>query len=54
MAYGFMDEISRKYGNSQPWRYMMDIFDYLPLGAIIDGYAFCVHGGLSPNIRTLD
>ena len=26
----------------------------LPLGAIIDGEILCVHGGLSPDIRTID
>jgi hypothetical protein len=35
--YGFFDEINRKYGNSNVWKYFNDAFDYLPLGAIIDG-----------------
>ena len=36
------------------WRYCTEIFDYLSLSAIIDGKIFCVHGGLSPSIQTLD
>lgn len=36
------------------WRYCTEIFDYLALAAIIDGRIFCVHGGLSPTIGTLD
>jgi serine/threonine-protein phosphatase 2A catalytic subunit len=34
--HGFYDEISRKYGNTNVWKYFTDAFDYLPLGAIID------------------
>ena len=31
-----------------------DLFDYLPLTALVDGQIFCLHGGLSPSIDTLD
>lgn len=48
MVYGFLDEIIKKYGNSNPWNYCMELFDYLPIGAIVDGEVLCVHGGLSP------
>ena len=53
-GYGFYEEITRKYGNANPWRYFNDLFDYLPIAAIIEGKIFCVHGGLSPLISTVD
>ncbi len=36
------------------WRYATDLFDYLPLGAVIEGKILCIHGGLSPDIKTID
>jgi serine/threonine-protein phosphatase 6 catalytic subunit len=53
-VYGFYDECVHKYGNANPWIYFTDVFDYLNIAAIIENKILCVHGGLSPVIRTLD
>lgn len=53
-VYGFYEECVRKYGNPNPWKYCTEVFDYLNLAACIDGKVLCVHGGLSPDIRTIE
>jgi hypothetical protein len=53
-VYGFYDECLRKYGTARIWQCCTDVFDYLTLSATINGSIFCVHGGLSPSIVSLD
>ena len=93
--YGFYDECLRKYGNANVWNFFTDLFDFLPMTALVAGKVrggvcqrasgegdvmtccaaasgtfptsdsmafpfvppeqiFCLHGGLSPSIDTLD
>ncbi|CAN4123246.1 unnamed protein product [Withania somnifera] len=53
-VYGFYDECLRKYGNANVWKIFTDLFDYFPLTALVESEIFCLHGGLSPSIETLD
>jgi serine/threonine-protein phosphatase 2A catalytic subunit len=54
VSYGFYDECLRKYGNANVWKIFTELFDYLPLTAVVENQIFCLHGGLSPSIDTLD
>jgi serine/threonine-protein phosphatase 2A catalytic subunit len=53
-VYGFYDECLRLYGNANVWKMFTDLFDYLPLTALVERQIFCLHGGLSPTIETLN
>ena len=51
--YGFFDECKRRY-NVKLWKSFVDLFNYLPIAASIDDKIFIVHGGLSPELKTVD
>lgn len=51
--YGFYDECKRRY-SVRLWRAFTDCFNCLPVAALVDGRILCVHGGISPHLRSLD
>jgi serine/threonine-protein phosphatase 2A catalytic subunit len=53
-VYGFYEECNKKFGTEEVWKDLTDLFDYLPLTALVENQIFCLHGGLSPKGQTLD
>lgn len=51
-TFGFAQECLRKL-NATIWQTFCDVFEYMPLGALISGQYFCVHGGIGPELETL-
>ena len=52
-VYGFYDECKRRY-NLKIWKNFSDCFNCLPVSALIDDKILCMHGGLSPDLTSLD
>ncbi|GAV55507.1 hypothetical protein ZYGR_0AV01390 [Zygosaccharomyces rouxii] len=50
--YGFYDECKRRT-SSKVWKMFVDLFNTLPFAAIIQDKIFCVHGGISPDLKSL-
>lgn len=51
--YGFHDEIIEAYRKATLWVLFQRVFSYLPLAAVLNEETFCVHGGLSPYLKTV-
>ena len=50
--YGFYDECKRRY-NVKLWKSFTELFNYLPVAALIDDKILCMHGGLSPDLKSI-
>lgn len=51
--YGFYDECKRKY-NIKLWKTFSDVFNVMPVCALIDEKILCMHGGISPQLENLE
>jgi len=47
--YGFYDECKRKY-SPKMWKTFCDVFNCMPVSAVISDKVICMHGGLSPDM----
>lgn len=51
--YGFYDECKRRF-SVRLWKNFTECFNCLPVAAVIDDKILCMHGGLSPEMESLD
>ena len=51
--YGFFEECTKDY-TQELWEHFNVSFEYLPLATVINNQFFCVHGGLSPNLKSFE
>lgn len=52
-VYGFYDECKRRC-SIKIWKTFIDVFNCLPIASIVASKIFCVHGGLSPNLQSME
>ena len=52
--YGFRSNIDSVYGRDLLWQLFNSAFEYLPFMAIVMNQYFCVHGGISPLLGSIE
>ena len=52
--YGFYDECKRRFSGGRVWKLFCECFQCLPICALIEGRILCMHGGLSPELSSID
>ena len=55
--YGFLDELVKQFGQEAAGALHLEfnsVFQWLPFAAIIGEKIFCLHGGISPQLQSLD
>ena len=51
--YGFFDECKRRY-SVKLWKQFTDTFNCMPVAGLVEERILCMHGGISPELRSLD
>jgi len=51
--YGFYDDCKKRF-NTKMWKTFCGVFDMMPLAALVEDKIFCMHGGISPQLNSLD
>lgn len=51
--YGFYDECTKVF-NENIFKIFCDVFCCIPVAAIVGGKIFCVHGGISPQLQSMN
>jgi serine/threonine-protein phosphatase PP1 catalytic subunit len=51
--YGFYDECKRRF-NVKVWMTFSDCFNCMPVAAVVGGKILCMHGGISPELSSLE
>ena len=49
----FREEVLQRY-DEEIYNLFMDLFDAMPISALVDGKYFAMHGGISPELSKLD
>lgn len=50
---GFLNEIMSTYNDESIFDFFDAVFNFMPLGCIIDQQILCVHGGLGPSVKDI-
>ncbi|GMT25818.1 hypothetical protein PFISCL1PPCAC_17115, partial [Pristionchus fissidentatus] len=55
-TYGFYDECKEKFApiGETIWSHFVNVFNWMPVAALVGGKILCMHGGLSPHISCLE
>ncbi|CAJ0566864.1 unnamed protein product, partial [Mesorhabditis spiculigera] len=57
ITYGLYDEVMERYGEQHGeyvWLHLISMFNWMPIAALIGTKVLAMHGGLSPNLASLE